>query len=137
SRPCRDGKWNCRTSGSGRSSWRSTPGPAISPGPGSKDRPDHGRHNPHHPAYLLHRGAERRHEDDDVPERPDEQAKPSGLRSDARADALGQRVGRLRLTVPHELDPDDKAELADVADVRMLCERSQQAAERGDLRPEL
>src|SRR6266545_3901397 len=52
-------------------------------------------------------------------------------------DQLGRRVGRLRLTVPYQFDPDNKAELADVADVRMLAERLQEAMERRDLGTEL
>src|SRR3989442_8998551 len=74
----------------------------LKPRTWGQDQPDRRRHNPHHLAQLLHRGAQRRHQDDDVPERTDEQAKPPGLRRNAHADALGLRVGLLRLTVPHE-----------------------------------
>src|SRR5213594_367889 len=97
----------------------------LAPRTGWQDQPDRRRHDPHHPAQFPYCGAQRRHEDDDVPERPDEQAKPPGLRRHAHADTLGRRVGRLRLTVPYQFDPDDKAELANVADVRMLAERLQ------------
>src|SRR5207302_3863153 len=110
---------------------------SLSLGPGSQNQPDRRRHDPHHLAQLLQRGAQRWHEDDDVPERPDEQAKPPGLRCDAHADTLGWRVGLLRLTVSHELDPNDKAELADIADVRLLAQRLQQATQRDYLRLQL
>src|SRR5213593_808231 len=109
----------------------------LAPRTGWQDQPDRRRHDPHHPAQFPHCGAQRRHEDDDVPEWPDEQAKPPGLRLHAHADTLGRRVGRLRLTVPYQFDPDDKAELANVADVRMLAERLQEAMERRDLGTEL
>ncbi len=35
-RPCRDGKWNCRTNGSGKSSWANMTAPANLHGPGRK-----------------------------------------------------------------------------------------------------
>src|SRR3989475_11087892 len=109
----------------------------LTPRTGGQDQPDRRRHDPHHPAQFLHRGAQRRHQDDDVPERPDEQPKPPGLRRHAHAHALSRRVGLLRLTVPYQFDPDDKAELANVADVRMLAAQVQQAMERRDLGTEL
>src|SRR5206468_10571676 len=109
----------------------------LAPRTGWQDQPDRRRHDPHHPAQFPHCGAQRRHEDDDVPERPDEQAKPPGLRRHAHPDTLGRRVGLLRLTVPYQFDPDDKAELAHVADVRLLAERVQQATELRHPRTEL
>src|SRR6266571_9290316 len=43
----------------------------LAPRTGWQDQPDRRRHDPHQPAQFLHCGAQRWHEDDDVPEWPD------------------------------------------------------------------
>src|SRR5437867_12819199 len=70
----------------------------LAPRTGWLDQPDRRRHDHHHPAQFPHFGAQWRHEDDDVTERSDEQAKAAGLRGHEHPDPLGRRVGHLGLT---------------------------------------
>src|SRR5207249_6790064 len=93
-------------------------------------------HNPDHCPQFCGRRAKRRHEDNNVAERTQEQARSaSGLR-DLRTDPLRKRIGLLRHAVSHQLDARDESNLTDITNMGMRPERLQQVAKDCNLRHE-